>query len=144
MCVNGVFDRVPDERTPGGPPVYRMKGECSSEEHRSWIYLASDNSWAVGNTENKDERRSSTSARLRTFCTVADKLPHELGAAAWVDFTMMQLVPVQAPVESLLQKEMAVRAVTTAEERAEADRLVEAEWRAHAEADLASGSRRSR
>ena len=74
---NGLFDRVPAERAPGGPPVYRLRSR--SDENAMWIYLARNNRWCVGSASEKEWGDDWGAARNPD--AVADgTLPHEAPA----------------------------------------------------------------
>ena len=89
--VNGVFDRVPGERKPGGAPVYRKRGDGGK-----WLFLApSDNTWYVGSTKSKDAREYHGWAC--TADAVADgTLPHEAPAGGW-KVNVLSLIHISEP-----------------------------------------------
>ena len=69
--VNGRFKVA--ERPDNEPPIYR-KADGSDW----WLYVSRRGTWVVGDTRNKDERRSLMSAAFSS--EAADgRLPHEVG-----------------------------------------------------------------
>ena len=78
---NGTFDRVPAERAPGGPPVYKRRTKTPGGK-QPWLFLACNNMWIVGNTGNKDARKAAGWA-YHPVAVADGKLPHEAPAGGW-------------------------------------------------------------
>ena len=64
------------ERAPGCAPVYKRQGGPVDGIGDVWLFLASDNTWYVSNTEAKDARRPGGVAATAD-AVAAGTLPHE-------------------------------------------------------------------
>ena len=80
--VNGLYDRVPSERAPGGAPVYKRRG-LDTFGDQSWLFLARTSKWFVcSGSEPKDTREAAGFATTLT-ADAPGTLPHEAPAGGW-------------------------------------------------------------
>ena len=78
FAINGTYDRVPAERGPRGPPVYRRRGKAAGTD--VWLFLASSGQWLVADTDTKDANAGGVRGTgwAVTAATVGEGvLPHE-------------------------------------------------------------------
>ena len=79
--VNGWYAAVPDQRAPGGAPVYRRHAPTKTGDH-PWLYLARNNGkWYVSDAGDMRARKASGWARtVSAVAADAPTLPHRAGA----------------------------------------------------------------